>query len=361
MVTNLGRWVCKITSVGMLSAAALLLLLAAPHAHAAADTDFTIQVSPSPLTATLTPGHLQAAALTVRNLSTHTETLTAGLKGFAMNPRDQSITLNDDLPGDIAAWVSFDHPTLTLGAGQSQQLTVQFATPTDVGFSYAFAISLNRVGGDNTLAQPGTHIKASVAVFCLANINRSDATAGLAITGLTTNKPHYSFLPAQFSLTVKNTGNVISQPTGSIFIQRAYNSTTPITTLALNSNHSYILPGQSRTLTTQWTDGFPVYVTKTADGKTSVHLSWSWKHLNQFRVGRYVAKAVLVYNNGSSDVPVVSSVSFWVMPWWLLVCCLVLLVVLVMGLIGWGRLIFKGTSKVKGKVKGYVSRTPRTH
>ncbi|HSX33456.1 MAG TPA: hypothetical protein VLF91_03920 [Candidatus Saccharimonadales bacterium] len=310
------------------------------------DQDFNVQVSPSPLVLTLTPGQAQTTTITVRNFSTHSETLRVKLSGFTLG-HQQEINFTDDTPGNLAAWVSFDKPTIALGAGQSTTLSIHFATPTDVGFSYAFAVVLSRADAAAPLNTVGAQLHASIAVFCLANINRSDATSTLELGQLRTDKTHYTFLPVSFALSVKNTGNVISQPGGTIFIQRAFDSATPIAALPINPRHGYILPGQSRTFSTSWASGFPVYVSTTANGKTSVHLNWNLKHIGEFRFGKYVAKAVVVYSNGQQDIPLIASTSFWVIPWWLLISGILLLIVLLTGVVGWGWLLFKGTKKVK--------------
>jgi hypothetical protein len=244
----------------------------------------------------------------------------------------------------MGSWVSFKDSVLSLPAGATKQLSVTFNTPADVGFSYSAAITLAR-SQDNPIAGDGLRLRGAVAVFCLANVNRPDAKSQLSINSLSSDKGQYQFLPAHFNLSIENNGNVIGQPTGQLFIQRTFDSEKPVATLPINSANKYILPGTSRDIAVDWNQGFPAYVTG-ADGKR--HLSWDWKHLNELRIGRYVAKAVVIYNDGRGDVPVIASTTFWVIPWTLILGLLVIITVLAMGIIGWGRLIFKGTRKVKG-------------
>ncbi|HLZ15172.1 MAG TPA: hypothetical protein VKQ34_04245 [Candidatus Saccharimonadales bacterium] len=315
---------------------------------AGSEGDFNIQVSPSPLVVTLVPGQSQTARLTVRNFTAHTETLNPGLQGFTIDDRSQKITLNNNIPAGMQDWVHFKQSALTLSAGASLPLDITFDTPANVGFSYSLAITLSRPEPAQPLNQPGAQLQPKVAVFCLVNINRPDAKSKLAITDLSSKQSHYTFLPATFSTSIANQGNVIMQPAGTLFIQRSFDAASPIVSLPINPDHGYVLPGSTRTFTSDWTNGFPVYVTQTVDGKKSVHLSWNWKHVSELRFGRYVAKAVLVYNDGHRDLPVIASTTFWVIPWWLLLCAVLVLIVLVMGLIGWGWVIFKGTKKVRG-------------
>ncbi|HKU18153.1 MAG TPA: hypothetical protein VJP80_02660 [Candidatus Saccharimonadales bacterium] len=329
--------------------ATFILSIAAPVvAHAVPANDFNVQVAPSPLAITLTPGQSQTSSLTVRNFSNHSETLQPTLKGFSIDDASQKIALNDNVPASMQSWVHFKQPTLTLAAGASAPLDVVFDTPSNVGFSYSLAIVLKRASASTPLSQVGTQLQPQIAIFCLVNINRPDATSQLTLPSIRSAKSRYSFLPASFVLTIANQGNVIAEPSGTLFIQRSFDSPAPIVGIPINPGHGYVLPGTRRDFTTTWTDGFPVYITKTVNGRPSVHLHWDWRHISELRVGRYVAKAVLVYSDGRRDVPIMASTTFWVIPWWLLICSFLVLIVLIMGVVGWGWLIFKGTKKVKG-------------
>ena len=322
-----------------------ILLACLPLVHTSATgSDFNLQVSPSPLVVSLTPGQTQTATLTVRNFSTHSETLQPGLSGLQVDANTQKVTLVPAIPADMSSWLHFSPSSLTVAPGANAQLTVSFATPQNVGFSYSVGITLTSTAATQQ-SSTGAAIKPEVVVFCLININRPDAKSQLSIENFAGDKSRYSFLPASFTVRIKNGGNVINQPAGTIFIQRSFNDAKPIATLPLNGAGGYVLPGTSRSFTSTWSTGFPQYSTG-ADGKR--HLSWNWKRVSDLRIGRYVAKAVLVYNDGHQDVPVVASFTFWVIPWWLLTLAVLVVVVLIMGLIAWGWLLFKGTKKVKG-------------
>jgi hypothetical protein len=322
-----------------------LLAIATPGNAKAAGNDFDIQVSPSPLVVTLTPGKQQTTSLTVRNLSNHPETLYPKLNAFTLDKNSKNIQLQETAPPIVSEWTSFKNPSVTIAPGGSQAVNVVFDTPTNVGFNYSFAITLSRNPNDS-LQHDGVSLKGAVAVFTLVNIDRPDAKRSLSITDFKTNKSSYQYLPADINLSIKNSGNVIDQPKGTIYIQRSFSSNKPIATIPINSTNNYVLPGTARAFTATWDSGFPHYVQDSDGGR---HLSWDWKRLSDLRFGRYVAKAVIVYNNGQHDVPVVASYTFWVIPWTLIFGTLVILTILVMGVIGWGRLIVHGTKKVRSR------------
>lgn len=343
MPTNHRKWLRNLFRAWPLGVAAILIACLPMVRAGAVGNDFNIQVSPSPLLVTLTPGQTQTATLTVRNFSNHSESLVPSLSGVRTNGDGNNVSLTDVVPADMRSWVQFTPAAMTIGAGQSAELTIAYHTPQNVGFSYSVAISLTSTRAA-AQTSTGTAIKPQIVVFCLININRSDAKSELSIEGITSGKARYAFLPADFSVRIHNGGNIISQPSGTIFIQRAFGDTKPIATIPVNKGGGYVLPGTSRNFGATWTSGFPVYATD-ANGKR--HLSWDWRHIGELRLGRYVAKAVLVYDNGHQDVPIVLSTTFWVVPWWLIFLVIFLVIALVMGVITWGRLIFAGTKKVR--------------
>ena len=331
----------------LVTVAMLTLLL--PLAALAAENDgdgFNIQVSPSPLVVSLNPGERRTAIITVRNLSSHTETLTPQLNGFTIGADSEKIDLKSDVPLGLSKWISFTQKTLTIPAGDSQPLQVVYDTPRNVGFSYALAITLNQA--DKKTEASGATLKGSVAIFNLININRSDAKRELKIIDFKSDRGNYEYLPANFTLSVKNNGNVIDQPSGNIFVQRSFDDEEPITIIPVNQANAYILPDTTRKLSSEWQDGFPYYATSTTDGKTATKLTWNWSDLSSLRIGKYVAKVVLVYNDGQRDIPLTASTTFWIIPWKLIIVGLVVGALVVSGLVAWTKLVMKGTKKVRG-------------
>src|SRR5262249_19026268 len=105
-----------------------------------------------------------------------------------------------------------------------------------------------------------------------------------------------------------------------------------------------------RQLNLQWNSGFPHYVTTTnADGKTSRHLVWNWADTSKLRIGKYTARLVAVYNDGGHDVPIEGEVSFWVIPWKLILGAIVVLALVVYGLWSLVRKIYRGVRRVTNK------------
>jgi hypothetical protein len=225
---------------------------------------------------------------------------------------------------DINDWVSFKQPIFTVGSGQTFVQKVRIAVPKEAGFSYSFALLISRKSED-VQTQGNRVLRGSVAVFTLLNIDRPGAKRELDMASFSTTKGIYEYLPADLTIKLKNTGNTIVQPYGNIFIQRGSDDTEPLATLPVNDTKGYILPGSERSLTASWAKGFPL---RDKSGGTR----WNWSDISDFRIGKYTAKLVAVYNDGTRDVPVQGEVTFWVLPWKIMLGGFIILTLTLFGL-----------------------------
>ncbi|MGB4833557.1 MAG: hypothetical protein WBP40_00835, partial [Candidatus Moraniibacteriota bacterium] len=148
-----------------------------------------------------------------------------------------------------------------------------------------------------------------------------NALREITVTEFSTDKTVYEFLPVNFTVSLKNSGNVHVAPRGNIFLSRGSNK--DIALLELNSGKGSILPDSTRIFETGWKDGFPVYEETIENGQVvldelghqTYHLTWDFKNASHLRFGKYTAKMLLVYDDGTRDIPIEGVVSFWVMPW----------------------------------------------
>ena len=307
-------------------------LISSSHSAAAQTADdFHLQVTPSPLFTTLKPGTETMLELKIRNAGSGTEELRIDPRSFSVDNQTGQVTLDDTTPSEIAPWISFSAQKFTVKPGQWYTQRVYVSLPKDTGFSYSLALIINRAN-DPTPMESGRNLKGSVAVFTLINVDRPGATRKVEVTKFSTSAGIYEYLPVTLNMQFKNTGNTIVQPYGNVFIQRAIDDEIPLATLPVNDKRGYILPGSERLLTADWKNGFPIYQSQTeASGTTKVSEVWDWSRISDFRIGNYTAKLVAVYNDGQRDVPLEENVSFWVLPWKILLGALITL-----GLVGLG-------------------------
>lgn len=317
------------TLVGVLG---LLFSGYAANAATVPSSDFSLEVSPSPLVVDVHPGEQKTITLKIRNASTRAEQLKIESRGFSIAHPSEQINITQNTPADLAQWVHYSHPTFSIAAGQWFTQTITIDLPDSAGFSYPFVVVVSRQANPDR-PDGGAAIRGSIAVFALVNIDKPGATRKLEIESFTLDRSFYEYLPATFNITLKNTGNSITQPYGNLYIQNSGNESEPLAVLPVNQSAAYILPGSTKKITSSWTDGFPIYKTvNDKDGKEHKELEWNWEDIAHFRFGHYTAKVVAVYNDGIRDVPVIGEVSFWVIPWRILLGALVVLVILGFGL-----------------------------
>ena len=150
-----------------------------------------------------------------------------------------------------------------------------------------------------------------------------NAIRNIEVLQFSTPQQIYEFLPVTFSIKLKNRGNDHVVPTGDIFIDHPGDKkdTAIITVNDLKGN---VLPDSNRIFEANWADGFPVYQEQTSSdkvvltdstGKPITKLTCDFSQLQKLRWGKYTANLLLVYDDGTKDVPIEGSLSFWVIPW----------------------------------------------
>lgn len=314
--------------VGLVGASPFLL----QEKAAAADGEFYLQVSPSPLVVTIKPGQTMSYDLKVRNAGSAPEKLKIVPRAFTIDNNSGQVSFDDTKkPTEIGDWTSFSAPNFTVQPGEWFTEKVTLAIPKEAGFSYSFALVINRQD-DPTPKGAERELKGSVAIFALVNIDKPGATRTLELGNITTDRSMYEYLPATINVQLKNTGNSIVRPAGNVFIQRGSNDANPISTLPVNKNEGYILPGSVRTLAIDWTDGYPGVKSSTDDAGTHTESDWGTGDLSKFRIGYYTAKLVAIYNDGQRDIPITGEVGFWVIPWKILLVALVIVALIVLGI-----------------------------
>lgn len=314
-------------------------------------TNFSLQVTPSPLVVTVKPGVKTTQELKIHNGANGSENLKIEPKAFTLSYDGSNVNLLDTAPPDISNWITFSAPKFTVQANQWFTEEVTFNTPKTAGFSYSFALNITRQTPPAASAGQRV-ITGSLAIFTLVNVDRPDATSSVEVVKFSSSKHVYEYLPATFSVSFRNSGNTIVQPLGNIFMQRDATSKVPIDSLNVNSSQGYILPGTTRVIKASWNDGFPAYQSVAgSDNKTEQKLVWNWADLSKLRIGRYTAHLVAVYNQAGRDVPIEGNVTFWVIPWKILLIPLAIILLLLFATFIIIRSMVRGTKRKVSKRK----------
>lgn len=231
------------------------------------------------------------------------------------------LTLRNTSDDNSLSWISFANGS-TLVAKPLEWTDVPFTIniPKSAAYGYYFAISFT-ADSNSPFAKTGARITGAAAVPILLNVRKEGAKAEAKIVDFSTNLPVYEYLPVDFNVTLENTGNIHVLPHGNIFLSDGSNK--DLAALSVNPNAGNIIPNTKRTFNVSWSDGFIVkepvieggQVKLDKNGNPVESIQINWDKLTSFRIGKYTANLILVFDNGTKDVSLQSTISFWVFPW----------------------------------------------
>lgn len=336
-----------------LSLSFLLVIPSSANAQAA-DSGVNLTTSPLPINLSTVPGSPVSTELRVRNDAPVAQKLKLSLMKFKAYGEEGKPALIARQDGDdYFDWVTFSRTSFEARPGQWESVKMTISPPKSAAFGYYYAAVFSR--DDNfTPVGKGNKLLGSTAVLVLLDVKSPNAKRSLEIVDFTANRKMYEFLPVSFTLRLRNNGNTHVIPHGNIFIKRG---SKQVASLPLNAAQGNVLPGSNRVFSSQWTDGFPVYVAKEQDGRAVVgkdgqpiyKLNWDFTKAPKLKFGHYSANVLAVYDNGESDVPLEASLSFWVIPWRVIGIFLVIAILAGVGLWSTGRKIYTKIIKKPAK------------
>jgi len=293
------------------------------NAAAASTTGSVLTTSPVAVDLSTNPGKTVSTTLQVQNNSPKSETIGVRLEKFKVQgEHGQAAIYTPSATDTSTTWVHFSKNSFVAEPGIWTNVTMTINVPPYAALGYYYAvlfvpnITVSASTDSNT-------VKGANAVLVLLDTNSKNEQKQLRIASFTSQKSLYEFLPANFTVSAQNSGNIHLIPQGDIFISRTKNGKT-IASLPINSGQGNVLPDSTRQFNVQWADGFPVFQFKRINGQIVSdkkgnpiqQLQWNFSSsLSKIRFGKYYAHLALVYSNGNEDIPVDGYVSFWVVPY----------------------------------------------
>ena len=284
------------------------------------------------------PSSQISTVLEVQNNSSKAITIKVKLEEFKANGNSgQAQIYNPPINTPSLSWVHFSKSTFTALPNVWNSITMTINLPKTASLGYYYAVLFSPQYSSNVSSS--ARIKGANAILVLLDAKTANNKYSLAIKSFTSIKTIYQYLPASFRVDVANNGNIFTSPQGDVYISKTINGPS-IATIPFNSSGGNILPNSDRVFNVQWTSGFPVYQLKryhnqiltNSNGIPQTSLHWNFKNVSEFRIGKYYAHLVLVYNNGIRDISAQSWVGFWVLPWIMILIIIIILAILALGI-----------------------------
>ncbi len=307
----------------ILTAAILIVSLLFPFIVRAQDEDelyLGIIIDPAIIITDVDPGQLYETTvnLTHNFESDDPVTFYPDAKPFTQSGETGSpeYLFDENLPDIIntAAWVVFEEDEYALNSGETKQsnITIQIPDDADPGGYYVALIY-----GD-TPETSGEAVSVSKNIVSLVFLTiRGDAEQNGSVLDFTTDKTLYEFLPVNFQIRYENTGSVHQLPGGNIFIHRG-DISNPVGTLVFNEAQGMALPGNVRAYSESFTDGFLYY--------EAGSLKMDQSKFPRLFFGEYTATMKFKHTVNGERITVEKEVSFWVIPWKLMLILIALIV-----------------------------------
>ena len=269
----------------------LLSIVGASPTHAAT-AGAGLEISPALVQLNATPGETYKINLTVKNVTSNALDFTStvsdfGAKGETGEPNvilDPAVTL----PTSIKSWVA-GLPDFSLAPGQTKALTAAITIPgnAEPGGHYGVLRFTGTLSGSSNsgvaqIASAGTLVLIRAAGDAKEQLNLITYEASV------NNNPSAFFENGPITLVSRfqNTGNVHVVPTGHIDVTDTFGN--PVETLTINGDNGNVLPSSIRRFESTFGD-------------------------KKFLFGRYTANINIAY--GTTGGAIVRSISFWVIPW----------------------------------------------
>ena len=279
--------------------------------------------SPLPISLVAAPGSTISAQLKIKNGGSEAEDLQVGVMKFSAYGDEGKPRLMDREKGDdYFDWIKFSEDEFTLNPNEWKTITATITVPSSAAFGYYYAVTFSRKSEVIPDGPRETKVIGATASLILLEVRVPNAVRDVEVLDFSVSKQIYEFLPIDFTVKLKNKGNVHVAPRGNIFIDRWGQKDVAI--LTINDLKGNVLPDSNRIFTSTWNDGFPVYQIQETEDKKEVtdrkgtpimKLKWDLSQIMKLRWGKYTANMLLVYDDGKKDIPIEGKLTFWVIPW----------------------------------------------
>ena len=356
------NWVKNVQLSGLAVVGLLLLSVVQAPVASAAGPGFNFNVSPPSVAIETIPGVPITVDIRLQNEGTTAENVTTKLMKFTPQGESGVPDLrNLDAEDDFGKWAVISPATFTDEPNEWKTVRLTITPPKTAAFGYYYAIQFSRTDVSKLAERGKSNVIGALASLVLLDVKAPGAVRKVNVTEFSTNSKILEFLPVDFNVRLNNIGNTHVGVRGNIAISK---NGKQVGQIEVNSSKGYILPKSFRNFTTSWNDGKPVYVNqKDAIGKNILDnngqpirkLSYDNFNTSKLRFGKYNARLVMIYNDGKGDVSTEARLTFWVIPWRIILPIVFISLLVLAG--AWAVFIRPAYRRLKKKQPTYEDRS----
>lgn len=234
------------------------------------------------------PGESFNSSIRVTNVSEITNTYSVFVQDIKDQIDGKPVFAEDseDPVTGLKNWVSFRNTKITLGPNETKEVNFEIKVPENAfPGSHFGAIFISK--GAVKPEEIGTGVGFQAGPVLIIKVP-GDITEDALLREFSKDKGIYSSADVNFSLKIENMGNVLIRPRGPIDVYNMFGKRVNGESIVVNDEYASIFPKGERSFSINWKQ----------DG---------------FMFGRYDAVVALNYSDSRPSIS--GNLSFWIIPW----------------------------------------------
>jgi hypothetical protein len=279
-------------------------------------TGSALEIGPPVIILKSDPGPTVTSQINLRNVSLTKQIVTSQVNDFGAAGEEGLPKINIDAgtpsPYSIISWIS-PPAELTLNSRQVKTIPLTVKVPANASPGGYYGV-VRFTATAPELKDTGVSLTPSLGALVFIRVN-GDAKESMTVKSFIATdpgKPKSAWLfeqtPINFDVRLENTGNVFEQPAGVISITDMFNK--KVADVNVNLPPGYVLPHSIRKFSQELNEG---------------------QLGNRWLFGKYTAQLKLTY--GAKNQTLNETLTFWVIPWRLILVVIVILIGLIIALI----------------------------
>jgi len=291
-----------------------------------------ISISPPVMEIDIVPGNSIERTIEVGNETDQEKFYTIGIKKFEMVGEEgyqKFLSIEEGDNFGVTSWIKYEENNIVVPPKESRKFMFIIDVPEDAdpGGHYASiyfsAGQLTEEDANDSMVGVEAQIHSLILVRVAGDVIEKAEIESFEIRD---GKTSINRLPVALVWKLKNSGNVHIRAQGNIEIKDTFGRRMEL--IDANPKNYRALPEATRKIETWWGDMLSV---DGGDGSSNFFQE-AKKEFSNFAIGKYSAKLDITYGEGNKNF-LSKEISFWIIPWRVLLFALIALIALVVMII----------------------------